>query len=297
MWFCLWLKGAIDGACQNPVLPSTVHVSGISTVHNGQAFICLHCAYVLLYSRFHEAFVLSVMELSHFRSATNLRSRPIGPRSQKTMPANDLPSDLTSGLESEASPVCSPLHSSTSTTRACSPEGHKFYAPQTSHELGEEVQETSQDPAAPVAECSRKVLVESSIQTDDTSPTLEVPTTAPTRSSSPVVRKIPKPPTLVTPPAVKFDSETVQWRGMTLEVAQWTFSSQELQEIVSTAIRKSAHESFIHLVSTKVFEEELAAELQRLETVRMHYLIGAQLGLNLVSENIVENQYTIAVPI
>ncbi|KAI0766018.1 hypothetical protein BC629DRAFT_902730 [Irpex lacteus] len=55
---------------------------------------------------------------------------------------------------------------------------------------------------------------------------------------------------------------------MTLETAQWTLSSGELQEIVSRAIRRTAQESYIRLLSVKTVDEELKAELERLETVK-----------------------------
>ena len=55
---------------------------------------------------------------------------------------------------------------------------------------------------------------------------------------------------------------------MTLETAQWTLSSGELQEVVSRAIRRTAQESYIRLLSVKTVDEELKAELERLETVR-----------------------------
>lgn len=87
-------------------------------------------------------------------------------------------------------------------------------------------------------------------------------------SSAPAVRVIAKPPTLTPPPALNFEPVPVQWRGMTLETAQWTLSSSELQEIVSRAIRRTAQESFIRLLPIKTLDEELVAELERLETAK-----------------------------
>jgi hypothetical protein len=54
-----------------------------------------------------------------------------------------------------------------------------------------------------------------------------------------------------------------------METAQWTLSSGELQDIVSRAIRRTAQESYIRLLSIKTVDEELKAELERLETVRV----------------------------
>lgn len=190
------------------------------------------------------------------------RSRPIGPRSPKTLPTGELSSDLTNRLEEPVgSPGYSPLTSASSNTRAGTPDGHRLS--QTASHVDAGIQAMATGPEVLI-----RPLIERYIQTDRIS-TLEVP--VPILASSrlpPTVKKILKPPTLPTPSAVNFDSEPVQWRGMTLEVAQWTFSSLELQAIVATAIRKSAHENFIRLVATRVYEEELSAELERLETVR-----------------------------
>lgn len=89
-------------------------------------------------------------------------------------------------------------------------------------------------------------------------------------SSAPAVKVIAKPQTLVPPPPLNFDSVPVAWRGMALETAQWTLSSAELQEIVSRAIRQTAQTSFIRLLSLKTLDEELVAEMERLDTVRGH---------------------------
>ena len=89
------------------------------------------------------------------------------------------------------------------------------------------------------------------------------------RSTTPAVKIITKPPTLTHPPPITFDAAgSIAWRGMTLETAQWTLSSGELQEVVSRAIRRTAQESYIRLLSVKTVDEELKAELERLETVR-----------------------------
>lgn len=88
-----------------------------------------------------------------------------------------------------------------------------------------------------------------------------------TASSVPAVKVIAKPTTLTPPPVLNFESTPVAWRGLPLETAQWTLSSPELQEIVSRAIRKTAQESFIRLLSLKTLDEELVAEMERLDTV------------------------------
>ncbi|CAL1714416.1 unnamed protein product [Somion occarium] len=90
----------------------------------------------------------------------------------------------------------------------------------------------------------------------------------PTRPTTPAVKLITKPPTLEPPPALNFESAPIQWKGLTLEAAQWNFSSDQLQDIVSRAIRKSAAESFIRLLSVKTLDEELGPEMERLDHLK-----------------------------
>lgn len=97
---------------------------------------------------------------------------------------------------------------------------------------------------------------------------LQSSVSTPSRATTPAVKLITKPPTLEPPPSLNFESTAIQWKGLTLEAAQWTFSSQELQDIVSRAIRKSAEESFIRLLSVKTLDEELVEESKRLDHVR-----------------------------
>ncbi len=89
-----------------------------------------------------------------------------------------------------------------------------------------------------------------------------------TRASTPSLFKVvSKRPPLAPPPSLNFDAEPIQWKAMTLEAAQWTFTSEELQGTVSTAIRQSAAESFIRVISSHTQHVELPEELERLETV------------------------------
>ncbi|TFK80753.1 hypothetical protein K466DRAFT_367868 [Polyporus arcularius HHB13444] len=90
-----------------------------------------------------------------------------------------------------------------------------------------------------------------------------------TRASTPSLFKVvPKRPPLAPPPSLNFDVEPIQWKAMTLEAAQWTFTSEELQGTVSTAIRQSAAESFIRVISSHTQRVELPQEVERLETLR-----------------------------
>lgn len=83
-------------------------------------------------------------------------------------------------------------------------------------------------------------------------------------------------------PAMRFEPQPIEWKPLSLEAALcWyysittltgvadvligTFSSTELQQIVSRAIRSSAGESFIRLLTIENLDKILPAELERLE--------------------------------
>lgn len=57
----------------------------------------------------------------------------------------------------------------------------------------------------------------------------------------------------------------IKWRGYTLDVARWTFTSQELQEIASRAIKASAESYYVRLLKLETLDTELPEELHRLE--------------------------------
>jgi len=57
----------------------------------------------------------------------------------------------------------------------------------------------------------------------------------------------------------------VKWRGYTLDVARWTFSSQQLQEISSRAIEASAESYYVRLLKLETLDTVLPEELHRLE--------------------------------
>ncbi|KIJ21052.1 hypothetical protein PAXINDRAFT_152746 [Paxillus involutus ATCC 200175] len=84
-----------------------------------------------------------------------------------------------------------------------------------------------------------------------------------THSSKPsLVATFLPPPPLPPPPVINFESTPIQWKGLPLEAAQWTFSSADLQEIVSRAIRLSAKESF-------AIEVDILEESERLDAERL----------------------------
>ncbi|KAG8744539.1 hypothetical protein FRC10_009991 [Ceratobasidium sp. 414] len=70
------------------------------------------------------------------------------------------------------------------------------------------------------------------------------------------------------PPSPAFEPVPVRWRGLTMDAAKWTFSSDQLQSIVSRAIRQSAETSSVRLLSLDVLDQELPTEVERLEQLR-----------------------------
>jgi hypothetical protein len=65
--------------------------------------------------------------------------------------------------------------------------------------------------------------------------------------------------------APRFPTVPVRWRGYTLDVARWTFTSQQLQEIASRAIKASAESYYVRLLKLETLDTELPEELHRLE--------------------------------
>lgn len=98
-----------------------------------------------------------------------------------------------------------------------------------------------------------------------------VTSTAPSRTPSSSSNKytIGPIPKLTSPPTLRFEFEPVQWKGLTMDAALWTFDSKELQSIVSRAIRSSALESFIRLLTLESIDKSLPEELTRLESAKI----------------------------
>ena len=63
----------------------------------------------------------------------------------------------------------------------------------------------------------------------------------------------------------RFQTTPVKFRGLTMEAAQWTFTSEQLQETVSTAIKKSSDASSIRLLPANMLNEQIPEEVSRLE--------------------------------
>lgn len=66
-------------------------------------------------------------------------------------------------------------------------------------------------------------------------------------------------------PLPKFQAPRPKWRGLTMEAAQWTLTSTQLQDIVSRATQQSAEGSSIRLFRLDVLDGEIAEETHRVE--------------------------------
>lgn len=95
------------------------------------------------------------------------------------------------------------------------------------------------------------------------------PPLTPSTEAKLAIKVIPKPAALVPPPKINFDSVPIGFKGLPLEAAQWTFTSAELQQVVSRAIRLSARESFIRILSIENLDKAIPDEAERLETLKI----------------------------
>lgn len=69
-------------------------------------------------------------------------------------------------------------------------------------------------------------------------------------------------------PSPRFQTPPVKWRGYTMDAAKWTFTSTQLQAIVSRAIRQSSEASSIRLLRLETLDNDIPEEVERLETQR-----------------------------
>jgi len=87
-------------------------------------------------------------------------------------------------------------------------------------------------------------------------------------------------------PHVKFHTPAIKWKGFTLDAAKWTFTSAQLQGIVSRAIRQSAEPSLIRLLPLETLDDEIPPEVERLETqssyLKLRYKALARRRANLL---------------
>ncbi|KAG6817306.1 hypothetical protein H0H87_010323 [Tephrocybe sp. NHM501043] len=78
----------------------------------------------------------------------------------------------------------------------------------------------------------------------------------------------PKPATLEKAPTLSFESVPIQWKALPHEAALWTLEKRELQEIVSRALRRSAPETYIRLLSLENLDKVLPDEVERLTSLK-----------------------------
>ncbi|KZO94718.1 hypothetical protein CALVIDRAFT_599778 [Calocera viscosa TUFC12733] len=77
-----------------------------------------------------------------------------------------------------------------------------------------------------------------------------------------------RPRTRSRPQTPTFGTQPLPWRGLTLEAAQWSYTSDQLQEIVGRAIRSGTDSSSIRLLNPDTLDTELPEEEERLESKR-----------------------------
>lgn len=72
-------------------------------------------------------------------------------------------------------------------------------------------------------------------------------------------------PVAPSPKSPNFHVPPMPYRGLTMDQAKWTFTSAQLQSVVSRAIRQSAEASSIRLLRLETLDNEIPQELKRLE--------------------------------
>ncbi|KAG8952849.1 hypothetical protein FRC00_006576, partial [Tulasnella sp. 408] len=72
----------------------------------------------------------------------------------------------------------------------------------------------------------------------------------------------------VSAPLPAFESIPIAWKGLPLEAAEWAYSTEQFQQIVSQAIQASSENTSIRLLPPNVLERDLPEEVDRLELKR-----------------------------
>ncbi|KAG9047564.1 hypothetical protein FS837_001968 [Tulasnella sp. UAMH 9824] len=72
----------------------------------------------------------------------------------------------------------------------------------------------------------------------------------------------------VSAPLPAFESIPIAWKGLPLEAAEWVYSAEQFQQIISQAIQASSENSSIRLMPPNVLERDLPEEVDRLELKR-----------------------------
>ncbi|TFY70276.1 hypothetical protein EVG20_g2713, partial [Dentipellis fragilis] len=68
--------------------------------------------------------------------------------------------------------------------------------------------------------------------------------------------------------APKFQTTPVKYKGFTMEAAKWTFTSEQLQSIVSRAIKQSSEASSIRLLPLQTLDIDLPNDRERIEKLQ-----------------------------
>ncbi|KIK57087.1 hypothetical protein GYMLUDRAFT_61671 [Collybiopsis luxurians FD-317 M1] len=202
------------------------------------------------------------------------RQTPLGPRTrQQSAPSYQSFDSSSNGTTSHRNSTLSGVssHSRESTLYSSGPSSPSFpppISPLRSEYDPQALPDIEELPADPIPSESNpklssrtpSVILHKSPSFSSTSspiPSREPSPAPPSITSSPatnLIRVIPKPAvTLIPPPPIKFENVQVAWKGLPLEAAQF-----------SRAIRSSASESFIRLLSLRQLDETLPAELERL---------------------------------
>lgn len=79
-----------------------------------------------------------------------------------------------------------------------------------------------------------------------------------------------------TPITPNFNVPPTPYRGLTMDQAKWTFTSSQLQSVVSRAIRQSAEASSIRLLQLNTLDNEIPQDLKRLEAQKSEIKIKYQ---------------------
>lgn len=198
------------------------------------------------------------------------RGRPMGPRTPKPLlqqPSTALTVDISHSPSSSTFHGSSPSLSlsrliSSSPTAQSPPHAAPPFTPDGVPPVYAESPYSSVQSLAVHSAVPTAVFRDVGIQTTP-------PPTPTVESRPPLVKTLSKPVILAPPPLLDFEKTRIAFKGIPLEAAQWTFSSAELQEVVGRAIRLSARESFIRILSIETLDVTIAAEKERLETLKM----------------------------
>lgn len=234
------------------------------------------------------------MERQSSLRGSHIRPRLIGPRSRQSSSArtsrsqtttppkepvdnvqaiaptpstSSLPALQTQQLDLDQAPLLTPIPPSPSTTVTTteSVSNPPSERPPSEHpptiEHTEELEDILDDEPAP-----RYSTV---IDRPDPEPPAFSLTPSPSMSPSPAPSLTPKPPLLTPIPPISLDPPPLPYKGMSLQTAQWTLTSEELQTIVSRTIRSSARESFIRLLKLDVLDTQIPADMEHFESARL----------------------------